>query len=774
MFRNIKLTIRNLRRNGVYSFINIVGLAISLATCVFIILWVQDEKSYDRFHKDAENIYMTVTHFENNSGKIEAPRTTGMFATTAKDIFGGVEDYCRILQEYLNYLKYEDVKSSSLSIIIADPNFFDFFNFPIVAGNRGNPLQNVEDAVISERLAKILFGNEDPVGKTISMEDERTINVAAVMKNMPQNTYLTNADLVCSIKLFPSEWSEDWLSNIFSSFIRVMPGTDVSPIAEKITEMLPSERAGFVSYSMQPLVNLHLYSLKGEPAGIKTVKLFQWVALIILVIACINYVNLVTARASKRHREMGVKKIVGAKRYELFAQLIGEALVLFVFAAVLAMALNWSLHPVYKIISGKEMAFSLFDAKTWLIYLGMLISVVCLAGLYPAYMLSSYRSVHLLQSVKSKSGNSFFRKVLVVLQFTATTALITGTIVLLLQMKYMREKDLGYHRERIMMCYMNNMMKSYDVVKAELERQPSISGITIASSDIMNVTQLFGFGNWTGKTIEGGSLHKVLFVDTSFVQIMGLKLIEGANFTSIKSGRQYILNEAAVKSMGITDNPVGKWINDNTEEVIVGVVKDFHFESLYREIEPLVLYHAPNYSGSILYVRVNSGSIPQAISALEVLWSQYNPDYAFDYWFLDDTFNKMYKSEIQTNKLFGIFSIIAIVISCLGLLGLIVFTAEMKRKEIGIRKVLGATIFDIVILLTKEFLILVGIAILIAIPLAYYWLDSMLQNFAYHISLSWWIFAVAAWITVVLTLLTVCVQGIKAATENPVNAIKSD
>ena len=777
MFNKIALTFRSIRRSGVYSMVNIVGLAISLAACVFIILWIQDEKSYDKFHKNADQIYMAITHYANNSGGSDSPRSTGMFATTAKETFGNVEDYCRVLPSGVSYLVYEEVKTSALSLCYADPNFFNFFNFPIVTGNRENPLQKPNDIVISERLATMLFGKEDPIGKTATIgEGERQMifNVTAVMKNIPQNTYLPNADFIQLLELNAEQRDNYWLDNSFFSFIRVIPGTNVNLIAEGVTKQLPPERSSFVTYSMQPLVNMHLYSLTGEPAGIKTVRMFQWIAIVILVIACINYVNLVTARASKRHREIGLRKMHGAGKFQLFSQLISEAATMFVIAIVLALILNRVLLPFYNSMSGKEFELGWFDTNVLGVYIVMFLLVVVLAGMYPAYMLASFKETNFASSSKLKHGSNVFRKILVVIQFVASTVLIVGTIVLLLQMKYMREKDLGYNRDHVLMCNLRNMTRVQDTVKDELERQPSVLGTTIASGNIMNVSSLFGFGNWTGKTIEGGSLHKNLRVDSSFVRIMGLKIIGGTNFPSMYK-EEYILNEAAVKSMGITDDPVGKIINDNPETVIVGVVKDFHFESLHKEIEPLVLYHSPNtVFGGVLYIHVRPGSTQQAVKALEQLWNEYNPNFDFDYWFLDDTFNTMYKSDLQTNKLFSAFALIAILISCLGLFGLIVFTAELKVKEIGIRKVHGASIADIVTLMLRDFLILVGVAILIAIPLSYYLLSNMLMDFAYRIPLSWWIFALSGVITIILTLLTVGWMAIKAATKNPLDAIMTD
>jgi hypothetical protein len=733
---------------------------------------VQDENSYDRFHKDAENIYMTTAHFNIEGNTMHAIVSSGLFAPTAKDNFAAVEDYCRIAQWGTGFVRYEDVKSSAIYCYYSDPNFFDFFNFPIVKGNSANPLQNPNDVVITEQLAMQLFGQDDPVGKIASLSNGQTVQVTAVMKDMPRNTYIPHVDLVSTYNIDTASYYnrilDTWYGCEFFSFMRIKSGTDVAQLAEQVTDK-QTELRDIRSFTIQPLVNMHLYDIEGEPAGLKTVHLFQWIAVVILIIACINYVNLVTARASKRHREIGLKKILGARKFGLFMQLISEAAILFLYAVIAAILLNLALLPSYNSISGKEMVFSLLDIKIWLIYFVMLIIIIGLAGIYPAYMIASYKT-NILQSVRTKLGNTFLRKILVTLQFTATTTLIIGTIVLGAQMKYIREKDMGYNREQVLMCGLFDMRDHFYAVKAELEQQSSILGVTASSENIMTVSSGHGFDTWEGKTGEGMSLHTQLRADTSFLRVMGLTLAEGTGFTSV-SERQYILNEAAVKTMGLTE-PVGKWVDDPSQK-IVGVVKDFHFASLHQKIEPLVIYYEP-WLFFELSIRTAPGKAQDAIAALEKVWKQYNPDVTFDYTFLDETFDRIYKSDIVTSQLFGIFSVIAILISFLGLLGLVIFTAQQKTKEIGIRKVLGASIRDIINLLTREFLILVGIAILIAFPLAYIWLNGMLQEFAYRVSIEWWMFALSGMITIALTLATVGWKAIKAATANPVEAITSE
>lgn len=778
MFRNLKITIRNLRRNGLYSVINITGLAVSLATCTFIVLWMQDELSYDRFHEDAGDIYMTVAHFRSDAGSSSTRLSSGLFGPVAAQDFSDVESYCRIREIDAGYLQAEGIRTGMKPILLSDSSFFTFFNFPLVRGEKSDILRNPDDVVISESLAREIFGNEDPVGRTVNLEGWKDLHVAGVMKDMPRNTSVPRAEMICRyralngttdwVRLFYLEAIDGWQGCEFLTYLRLKPGTDVRQLAETVTgkqTMLQDIR----SFTLQPLVNLYLYTLDGEPAGIKTVRIFRWIAMVILCIACVNYVNLITARSSKRHREIGLRKVIGARKLRLFGQLIAEAVALFVIAVVIAALLNMLLLPAYNQLAGKAIVLNWLNPGVWLIYGGMLLLVTLLAGMYPSWMLASFRPLGMIQGLNVKRGSVVFRRVLVVLQFVSSVALIVGTIVLKAQMNYIRQKDLGFDREQVFTCRLYDMAAHFDAIKSELMQQDAIVGITYGSENITQVTSGTMFGDWEGKTGDGQVSLVQERADTSFIRVMDIPLAEGTGITSTDE-LQFILNEAAVRAMGMED-PVGKRVEGIR---IVGVVKNFHFKSLHQEITPMVIYYQSAEGRHTLYVRTAEGKAQQAIAAVESIWNNYNTSYSFNYAFLDETFDRQYREDVRTGLLFGIFSIIAVFLSCLGLLGLITYTAETKFKEIGIRKVLGAGVTDIVIMLSREFLVLVGIALLIAFPLAYYWLDGMLQDFAYRISLGWWMFAAAAVITVLLTLLTVGIQAIKAATVNPAKSLKTE
>jgi hypothetical protein len=493
-------------------------------------------------------------------------------------------------------------------------------------------------------------------------------------------------------------------------------------------------------------------------------KLFSLAVLVLLIIACINYINLVTARLSRRNKELFVRKALGAGRWRLFFQSMQESTLLFVFSTIVATGLIISLFKMFKDISGKEMELHLFSSETLMVYGITFVAVSLFAGLFPAINLSMYQPAELLgRSAGKRGGGVWLRRILVTLQFCAAIMLVTSSIVLTLQLRFVQQKDLGYNHENLMeIPVRGNILNSRNAIKNDLLQLPGADGVTFASQSIQSAGTA---GGW-----KDSLMLVFIDVDKAFIPTMGMELADGNNFTdSPADSAHFILNETAVKSIGMAD-PVGKpFTFMGTQGTIIGVVKDFNFKHLYVEIEPLIF----QYRGDpkLMYVRLVPGAIQQTIAEIEKIMNGYNPETAFNYTFLDDTFERMYRSDIRTGKLFNIFAIIAVLVSCLGLFGLVTFAVETKTKEIGIRKILGASVSGIVVMITKEFLILVGIAMLIAFPLAYYWLNRMLQDYAYRINISWWMFVLAALITIALTLLTVGFKALKAATANPVKAI---
>ncbi|HVI47952.1 MAG TPA: FtsX-like permease family protein, partial [Chitinophaga sp.] len=530
-----------------------------------------------------------------------------------------------------------------------------------------------------------------------------------------------------------------------------------------------------VEYLFQPLKELHLHNPDGSPGGMETVKIFIVVALLILVIACINYVNLSTARATLRSREVSMRKVIGAARSQLFMQFIIETLLLFLFAVALSLLLIHVLLPAFNLLSGKELVFNLADRQVWLLLLITFAGTLAASSIYPALLLSSFEPLRALQGrLTAGMGNAAFRKGLVVTQFVFSVILITGTLVIGRQLQYIQSKELGYDKSYVFTFSMRNMKDHYEVVKDELLKQPGIQDITRANGNIVAMGNITGNSDWDGKAANQTFIVHPMSVDKSFIPFFKMKLKEGQPFRggAADSGH-YILNEAAVKEIGMKD-PIGKrfalW---GIQGTVTGVISDFHFTSMKEKIGPAVLYSFP-HECELMYVRTSGKDAAAAIGAVNKIFRRYNGDYPFRYDFLDEVFNQLYRSEQRTGSLFSLFAGIAILISCLGLLGLATYTAQVRTREIGVRKVLGASIVSIIQLLAKDFISLVIIAIIIAVPLAWYIMGKWLQDFAYRVNMGWQVFAAAGLIAVFIALITISYQSVKAAVVNPAASLKGN
>ncbi len=788
-FGGLRLAFRNLRRNGLYTWINIVGLAVSLTAVILITLWVQDELSYDKFHRNAANIYRINAKMGEGNCWQTSPAP---MAIAAKAEIPEVENICRIGDYGKGFWEYGGKKFYTLSGAAVDSSFFNMFNFPVVLGNEKKPFTDDLSMVISETQAKVLFGDEDPIGKVLKGNDDMLFHVTAVMKDMPKNSSL-RYDYLVPFAVQQRTYSgngiwklvdEDWGNYFYETYARLKPDADVSLVSDKLSSMVTRLRAngpyssGKNNYEfvLQSISKLHLFRTDGQPEGMKTVRLFGIIAVLILLIACINYVNLVTARAVKRTREIAVKKIMGASKQQLMLQQMGETLLLFLIALALSTIFIYLLFPAYNNIAEKEMVFSLLNPSVLGVYGVMAVCVVLLAGLYPAIHLSSFKPLEAFRSGASgRSKQGYFRKALVVLQFVFSFGLIAATVVISSQLSYMRNKNLGYSKENVFVVRARGMASHFDAVKNELMKNPDIVGVSASNSYTMYPGSSRGGTSWDGNNPDHNPVFCCGWMQPDFLQLMGVQMASG-EYPSAQDSTYLWLNEEAVRTMGI-DNPVGKrfWLNRGDENyyTIKGIMKDYNFEALNQPIKPLILVP---YSGSYsyFYIKTTTAGAKSSVALAEKFWKQYNTDYEFSYRFLDENFDRMYRADLRTEKLLYIFAVIAIFVSCLGLFGLVTFTAETKTKEIGIRKVLGASITGIINMLTKEFLILVGIAMVVALPLAYYLLEKMLQDYAYRINLSWWMFVLAALVTVVLTLLTVAGQALKAARANPVKSIKTE
>ncbi len=530
-------------------------------------------------------------------------------------------------------------------------------------------------------------------------------------------------------------------------------------------------------YLLNPLTNIHLYAIDGREQGMLIVRVFFIVAVIVLLIACINYVNLVTARAIKRSKEISLRKIVGASKTSLFLQFLSESMLTFLIAMVLATGIIYLVMPLYNAVSAKNIVFKPWQPEVLAVYGLTLLSTLLLAGIYPALMLSSFKP---LESMKGKlsgfGGKSSFRKVLVVVQFSFTIILITTTIIIGKQLQYIREKNLGYDKQNVFSFPMHNIKDHYDAVITELLQEPAISGVTESGADIINNSSGSTDVDWDGKRSDQQSFTIIQMpVERNFLQVMGIQLVEGNGFTgSPADSSRFILNETAIKAAGLKEPLIGKRLTfHGIKGEIAGVVKDFYFQDMHQKILPLLMQYDKNWRDK-MYIRTSAKDAPKALVAAERIWKKYNADYIFDYSFLDSQFDDLYKTDTHVGELFNYFAIITVLISCLGLFGLVTFTAESKVKEIGVRKVLGAGVPQIVSLLSKEFLMLVLVAAAIAFPVAWYGLHNYLQSYAYHTNMSWWVFALAGIITLLIAMFTVSFKCVQAALANPVKALKNE
>ena len=794
MIKNyIKTAWRNISNNKFYSIINVVGLTVGLVVGLFILLWVQDELSFDAFNTKASNIYKIG--IVGGSGPTEQifSNIIAPVATFAKNELPEVKDAVRIKHIGITPFSYKD-KTFDEQATFTDPSFFSVFNFNLIEGDPKKPFADNNSIVITQTTAKKYFGNDDPLGKVLEIAGQKLIfKVTGVINDFTQNSsiqsdvllpiswynqlaYVQNVTRYNGTNRIPS-MDADWISFNYETYLLLKPNTDIAKLRKSLQRIHERNKPDDapVPYLAQPLLNMHLYKADGSDGGINTVKTFAIVALLILIIACINYVNLSTARSMLRAKEVSMRKIIGAGKAQLFMQFMVETTLLFLIATILAIGLMYVLLPYYNEFSGKELTLSLSNYHIWLCIVITLIVTLAATSIYPAILLSSFEPLKALKGKLSAGiGNTSFRRVLVVVQFTVSIMLIISTFIIGKQLKYIRSKDLGFDKENVFSFQMRGMQTHYDAVKAELLKQPGVIAVTRSGDNIIDFNNWTGDNDWDGKPANSNLLFHPMAVDKDFISFFKIKMVQGNSFTgAVADSNHFVVNETAVKAMGITD-PIGKRLRIQTiKGTIIGVMKDFHFSSMRKKIEPAVFMYMPN-GGWCMYVKTTGNDAKKAIAAAQVQWKQYNSNIPFNYTFLDESFNQLYKSEGQTGALFNVFASIAIIISCLGLFGLATYSAQVKTREIGIRKVLGASVAGIVRLLAVEFMFLILAAIVIAVPVAWYAMSKWLQDFAYRISIEWWIFLIAGLLAMLIAFITISFQSIKAAIANPVKSLRSE
>jgi len=788
MFRNyFKIAWRNLSKNRFYTLINVGGLSVGLTIGILLLLWIQDEFRYDSFHKNFSHIYKLENMVGTGTSRQLWAVTTAPIGVLAKKQIPGVEEVARITyNSFYGLFKYGDKVFNEQQNHFTDPSFFSMFDFDIINGDKNNPFPDHHSIVITRSTAEKYFGNANPIGKIIVADDSVNFKVTGIINDFPKNSSIRGNMFFPMSLLAQKRYAgntegrnidNDFIQFDYDTYFLLKPGFSFDGFAKKLRDIhlriKPDDTD--IGYVWLPLKKMHLYHSDGSDGGIGIIRIFIIVAILILAIACINYINLSTARSMLRAKEVSLRKIVGAARWQLFVQFIAETMLLFLFAVVLALSMVYLLTPLFNQVSSKNITVDFLDYRIWKVILLTILSTLVVSSIYPAVLLSSFHPIKVLKGKISAGISSVaFRKVLVVVQFAFSVILVTGTIVIGNQLKYMRSKQLGYDKENVLSLWTINMSSHFDAIKTELLKQPGVSDVTWASVNIINYGGQTGDNSWDGKENGETLMLSPMNVDKNFIPFFKMQLLKGSGFTGDASdSTHFILNEAAVAAARLT-NPVGKkfrlWKTDGT---ITGVVKDFHFSSMREKIRPAIFYCQSKKYGQI-YIKTKGKNVPGAIAAAESEWKKYNPGFPFEYNFLDDRFKSLYESEQRTGLLFDMFSGIAIFISCLGLLGLAAYTAQVRTREIGVRKVLGASVGGILSLLAFDFMKLVFIAIVIATPASWYFMNKWLQDFAYKIHVGWFVFVLAGLLAIVIALLTISFQSIKAALANPVKALRTE
>ncbi|MBA4850882.1 ABC transporter permease [Emticicia sp. BO119] len=805
----LKIAFRNLINHKAYTLLNVLGLTIGLTCFAFIVLWVKDEWSYDRFNENADRIYRVVGTVSSDSEVFEQAVTGAAMGPALKNDYPEVENFVR-LDENDAIAKKGNQQFVEEEILLTDHSFFDVFSYKLTKGDPKTALKEPYSIVLTESKAQKYFPNEDPIGKTLdfvlydSTGKGVPYKVTGVIPDAPKNAHFTFNFLVSFETLIAfdrrSYYSDDvWGNNSYYTYVMLTKGSDSKAFEAKFPQFkakhldpLSSKYGGKwgADYSLQALPDIYLKSHRRyeiNPTGSLTnLYIFGTVGLFILLIAGINYMNLATARSVQRAREVGVKKVMGALKSQLVGQYLLEAVLLAVSSLVFALCLCYFLQPVFYQITNKDI--SLFNSTELIAFMaGIALLLGVLSGIYPAFFISSYQPTTVLKGSFATSGKGvWLRKSLVVMQFTVTIVLIVGILVINSQMSFIRNKDLGFNKDALLTvtAYPNEeVFKGIEGFRNDILRNPYIKSMTTSNSILVG-----GMGNNGTQTIDnkGKEIRSNtyrLMVDYDYMNTMGIKLIAGRNFSRefpsdsrTDSTQNYILNEAAVAAYGweTPDKGIGKpFAMSGRKGKVVGIVKDFHFNSLQHKVEPMaMLLRGETFSRVILKIDMNQAQ--KAIAVIESEWKKHFPDALFMYDFVDKRLGEQYEAEARFSKIFLYFSILSVLIACLGLYGLTSFATEQRTKEIGIRKVLGASIFSVTTLITKDFIRLVVIAIVVASPIAWYFMNKWLQDFSYKIDMEWWFFVVAGIVAVAIAILTVSYQAIKAALMNPVKSLKAE
>lgn len=799
MIKNyLKTALRNLRKNKLYSLINISGLMTGLAACLLIGVYIGHEVNYDKFHTNGGRI-VRATMAYSRSGTASASAKTGTKAGPQfKRMFPSVEEYVRTYMA-IRVVKHEEKVFEEKRFLYADDGFFKVFSFPLVKGDAATVLDAPDKMVITEAAARKYFGTEDPFNQTLRVGN-KDYTIAGVCRDVPQNSQIKFDFVTQFLNIGNNVKEEQWWTANWITYLLVKDAGSIPKLQQQVTEYMNTpevrtearlEGKDFLHYNLEPLTSVHLYSaLPGfEPNGNMTyIYMFAVIALLILLIACANYTNLATAQSVRRSGEIGIRKVMGASKRQVFVQFIAESAAITLIAAVLALLLGALLIPYFNLVTGKHFSVNdLVQPASITILALSAIAVSFFAGAYPALVLSGTQIMGILKKGFSFTGNNnLLRKSLIVVQFSISVFLISYTLIILRQMNFLQHKNLGYDKDHLLVLPVDGKMtENYENIKQAIAAVPGVEGITAS----YETPEFVEWGDGIRATDEKG-VHDIslnaLPVDLGLTQTLKMQMVAGRDFQqsdfalmdtanhSANFRQPFIINESLAREIGWTpEQAIGKTIERDVPGPVVGVVRDFNFESLHEPVKPLVIFLNKNLA-RVFMVRISGNNMQAVLNRLEVVWKQRVAHRPFEYHFLDEDYNKLYTAESRTSALFGVSAVLAVLLASLGLFGLAAFTTAQRIKEIGIRRVLGADIGSITLLISKNFLWLVGLSILIAVPLAWYAGNRWLQDFAYRIPVSGWLFAAAAAGVLLIALVTVSSQVIKAAIANPVKSLRTE
>jgi putative ABC transport system permease protein len=798
MLRNhLKIIFRSFAKNKTFSLINIIGLTIGLTSCLLIALYIQQQLSFDTFQKNGDRIARVIMeyNFEGSDASNKGNYTSVRVPMVMKQNFPEVKDAV-ILSNSKKIVRYNNNLVTENNFLYADSSFFNLFSFDLLKGNKNTVLSEPYSVVLTQSSAKKYFGDADPVGKTLQLAgDSNFYKITGVAKDCPANSQI-QFDFIASFSTFgmSKEYYDTYWNANYNTYLLLHDKNSINTLQAKLPAFMKKEMEGqhaTVNFYLEPFNKIHLYSPYDAfvpNVSITYIYILAGVALLILVIACFTYINLSTARSVERAKEVSIRKVAGAHKNQIFWQFIGESAVVCCIAVLLGLICAALLLPSFSQLTNQQLQLSSLFSWPILVVAVLIIAVVSFAaGSYPALVLSSFQPARVLKGAfKNAASGQWLRKSLIIFQFVISVFLIVSTFIIQQQLYFIQHKKLGYDREHVLVLPVSYGPKNIDLIKTEFKQNTDVKSVALCYNTPVNI--LGGYNMSKPEMPENAQIAVTANpVDNEFIPAAGLQLIAGENLTKqdlkdvsdededAQPVFHFIINESAAKQLGWTpQQAIGKkmFLDRSRPGYVRGVVKDFNFQSLHNPIKPVVLFPSPY--GNTLMVKITGNHIPQTISFLQEKWKTLVPDRPFEYRFLDDDYNKLYQNELRLGKIMNIFASIATILACIGLFGLSAYSAQQRVKEIGVRKVLGATVSSIVMVLSKDFIKLAFIAALIAFPIAWWAMHSWLQNYEYRISIEWWVFVVTALATLLIALITVSFQAIKAALSNPVKNLRTE